>query len=80
MNAFNVYVETTKTVEEESFDKERSGCSGGINDKGTIPQVLLVHILEGDNDEEGVGVFLPKHMRCASHTFNLCRLLMLARL
>ena len=29
-------------------------------------------ILEGDNDdEEGVGVFLPKHMRCPSHTLNL---------
>ena len=27
--------------------------------------------LEGDNDEEGVGIFLSKHMRCASYTLNL---------
>ena len=34
-------------------------------------KLQLLPILEGDNDEEDVVVFLPKHMRCASHTLNL---------
>ena len=36
-----------------------------------IKPVQLLTIHEGYNDEEGVEVFLPKHMRCASHTLNL---------
>ena len=31
----------------------------------------LLHILEGNDDEEGIGVFLPKHKRCASLALNL---------
>ena len=68
--AFNVYEETVETVEESSH-KERSSCSGGNVDKDTIQLVRLLPILEGDNDEEGIEVFLPKHMRCASHILNL---------
>ena len=33
--------------------------------------VKLLLILDGDNDEEDVGVFLPKHMRGASRILNL---------
>ena len=36
-----------------------------------IQPVRLLPIFEGDNDEEGVEVFLPKHIRCASHALNL---------
>ena len=36
-----------------------------------IRLVRLLPILEVGNDEKGVGVFLPKHMRCASNTLNL---------
>ena len=68
--AFNVYEETVETVEESSH-KERSSCSGNNVDEDTIQPVRLLPILERDNDEEGIGVFLPKHMRCASHTLNL---------
>ena len=49
--AFNVYGETAETVEEESSDEERSGCSGGNVDEDTIRPVRLPPILEGDNDE-----------------------------
>ena len=65
------YGETAETVEEERSDLERSSCSGDIVDEDTIQSVRLLPILEGDNDKEGIGVFLPKHMRCASHTLNL---------
>ena len=58
---------TAKTVEEERSDEERSSCSSGNDDKDTIQPVQLLPILEGDNDAESVGVFLPKHTRCASH-------------
>ena len=33
--------------------------------------VQLLPILKGDIVEEGVGIFLSKHMRCASRTLNL---------
>ena len=68
---FNVHGETAKTVEEESSDEVRSSCSSDNEDEDRIPPVRLLPILEGDKDEEGVGVFLPTHMRCASHIFNL---------
>ena len=71
VKAFNVHGETAETVEEESYDEERSSCSSGNVGEDTIQPVLLLLILEGDNDEEGVGVFFPKHMRCISHTLNL---------
>ena len=71
VKAFNVYEKIAKTVEEESSDEERSSCSGGNVDEDTIQPVRLLPIPKGDNDEEGVGVFLPKHMSCASHILNL---------
>ena len=79
VKAFNDYAEAAETVEEERSDEERSSCSGGIVDEDTIQSVRLLRIF-GDNDEEGVEVFLPKHMRCASHTLSLAPLLTLARL
>ena len=65
------YGQAAETVEEESSEKERSSCSGGNVDKDAIQPVQLLPILERDDDEEGIGVFLPKHMHCASHTLNL---------
>ena len=69
--AFNFYRERAQTVEEKSSDEERSSCSSGNIDEDTIQSVRVLPLFEGDNNEEGVGVFLPKHMRCASHTLNL---------
>ena len=77
---FNVEGETAKTVGEESSDEERSGYSSGNDDDDMIQPVHLLPILEGDNDEESVGIFLPKRMRCASHILNLVATMMLARL
>ena len=75
------YGETAEIIEEERSDEERSSYSGGIVDEDTIQSVQLLPILEEYNDKEDVGVFLPKHMRYASHTLLiLWRLLMLARL
>ena len=71
VKVFNVYRETAETVEEESSDEERLSCSGGNVDEDTIQPVRLLPIPNGDNDEEGVGEFLPKHIRCASHILNL---------
>ena len=68
---FNVHGEMAKTVEEESSDEERSSCSSGNDDQDTTQPVQLLPILEGDNDEKGAGVFLPKHMHCASRILNL---------
>ena len=62
--------ETAETVGERS-DEEGSSCFGGIVDKDTTQSVQLLPILEGNKDKEGVGVFLPKHIRCASRTPNL---------
>ena len=59
----NVYRETPETVKEESSDEERSSCSGGNVDKETIQLVRLLPILEGDSDEEGVGVLLLSQIR-----------------
>ena len=70
-NSVNVCVETAEIVEEESSDEARSSCSGGNVDEDTVQPVQLLPILEGDNDEESVGVFLPKHVLCASHSLNL---------
>ena len=71
VKAFDVYGETAETVEEENPDEERSCCHGGNVDEDPIQPVRLLPILEGDNVEENVRVFLPNHMRCASHTPNL---------
>ena len=48
---------------------KRSSCSGGNVDENTIQLVQLLPI--GNNDEECVVVFLPKHRRCESHPLNL---------
>ena len=58
-------------MKKKSFGEERSSSSGSNVDEDTIQPVQLLPFLEGDYDEEGVGVFLPKHMHCASHTLNL---------
>ena len=78
--AFNVYGETAETAKEEGSDEERSSCSSGNADEDMIQPVRLLFILEGDNDEEGVGVFLP-NICVMHHTLSiLWQLLMLARL
>ena len=67
VKAFNFYRKTAKTVEEEeSSDEVRSSSSSGNDDEDTMQPVQLLPILE-----EVVGVFLPKHIRRASHTLNL---------
>ena len=71
VKTFNGYGETLETVEEENPDEERSCCSVGNVDEDPIQPVRLLPILEGDNVEENVRVFLTNHMRCASHTPNL---------
>ena len=71
VKVFDVYEETFEIVEEESCDEERSSCSGGNDDEDTTQSVQVLPNLEGDNDKEVIGIFLPKHMLCASHTLNL---------
>ena len=66
----NVYGEVGETGEEESCDEERLSCSGGNVDEGMIQPLRLLPLLEGDNDEEDVGEFLPKHMFW--HIYALC--------
>ena len=56
VEAFIIYGEAAETVKEESSDEERLSRSSGNNDKDTIQPVQLLPILEGDNDEEGVGI------------------------
>ena len=71
VKVFNVYEKTVEIVEEESCDEERSICSAGNDDEDTTQSVQLLPNLEEDNDEKGIGIFLPKPMLCASHTLNL---------
>ena len=59
-----------KLFKKKSSDEERSSCSSDNDDEDATQPVQLLPILEED-DEEGVEVFLPKHMRCTSHILNL---------
>ena len=70
VESFNVFGEAAERVEEESPNEERSNCSSGNDDEDTIQPVQLLPILKGDNNEEDVEIFLPKHMSCALHTLN----------
>ena len=64
----------------ETFEEERSSCSGNIVDEDTMQSVRMLPILEGDNGKESARSILPKHMRYASHTLNLASTTDAARL